>query len=83
VRCQRAQIKRDLRLGRCSPAALLRDPPSFMATAKVLDVLLSVPKYGPVKADKLLRCCRIAPNKTVAGLTDRQRIELAAHFTSQ
>jgi len=40
---------------------------------KVLDVLLSVPKYGPVKADKLLPCCRVAPNKTVAGLTERQR----------
>jgi hypothetical protein len=36
------------------------------------------PKYGPVKVDKLLSRCRIAPTKTVGGLSARQRDELAA-----
>ena len=49
-----------------------------MQTAKVADLLLAVPKHGPVKVDKLLRRCRIAPAKTIGGLSQRQREELAA-----
>lgn len=49
-----------------------------MQTAKVADLLLAVPRHGPVKVDKLLRRCRIAPTKTIGGLSQRQRDELAA-----
>ena len=49
-----------------------------MQTAKVADLLLAVPKLGPVKVDKLLSHCRIAPTKTIGGLSARQRDELAA-----
>jgi hypothetical protein len=47
-------------------------------TAKVADLMLAVAEHGPVKVDKLLRRCRIAPAKTVGGLSERQRDELAA-----
>lgn len=33
---------------------LLRDPPTSVQTAKVADLLLAVPTYGPGKEDKLL-----------------------------
>jgi hypothetical protein len=56
----------------------LTDPPAFVLTAKVADLLLALPKYGPVKVNKLLGQCRIAPAKTIGGLTQRQRNELAA-----
>ena len=49
-----------------------------MATAKVADLFLALPEYGPVKVNKLLARCRIAPTKTIAGLSQRQRDELAA-----
>jgi hypothetical protein len=49
-----------------------------MQTAKVADLLLALPKYGPVKVNKLLSRCRIAPSKTIGGLSQRQRNELAA-----
>lgn len=78
MRWQRAQLKRDLRAGVCSLEELLRDPPGFLSTAKVAGLLLALPKHGPVKVDKLLRRCRIAPSKTVGGLSQRQRDELAA-----
>jgi hypothetical protein len=78
VRRQRAQLKRDLKSGRCAIEEVLSDPPAFVQTAKVADLLLAVPKYGPVKVNKLLSRCRIAPNKTIGGLSDRQRNELAA-----
>jgi hypothetical protein len=78
VRRQRAQLKRDVKTGRCAIQEVLRDPPAFVQTAKVADLLLALPKYGPVKVNKLLGRCRIAPTKTIGGLTDRQRTELAA-----
>jgi hypothetical protein len=78
VRRQRAQLKRDLKTGRCVIEEVLTDPPAFVQTAKVADLLLAVPKYGPVKVNKLLSRCRIAPSKTIGGLSDRQRNELAA-----
>lgn len=78
MRRQRAQLKRDLKTGRCAIEEVLSDPPAFVQTAKVADLLLALPKYGPVKVNKLLSRCRIAPSKTIGGLSDRQRNELAA-----
>ena len=76
IRTQRAQLKRDLRGGRVSIATLLLDPPAFLETAKVLDMLLAVPKVGRVKANRALSQCRISPSKTIGGLSERQRTEL-------
>ena len=41
-------------------------------------MLLAVPKYGRVKANKVLQQCRISPSKTVGGLSERQRGELVS-----
>jgi len=78
VRTQRAQLKKDLRAGRTSIHALLLDPPDYVETAKVVDMLLAVPKYGRVKAGKVLQTCRISPSKTIGGLSERQRTELVS-----
>jgi hypothetical protein len=78
VRRQRAQLKRDLKAGTRAMEEVLADPPAFAQTAKVADLLLALPKYGPVKVNKLLARCRIAPSKTIGGLSQRQRDELAA-----
>jgi hypothetical protein len=80
VRALRAQLKRDLKAGTVSIAALLSDPPSCLETAKVFDMLLALPRYGRVKATKTLNSCRISPSKTFAGLSERQRAELAGHL---
>ena len=78
VRSQRAQLKRDLKAGRIKIHELLLAPPEFLATAKVFDLLLAVPKYGRVKVNKILMQCRISPSKTIGGLSERQRRELVA-----
>ena len=78
VRTKRAQLKKDLKGGRCSIHELLLRPPSFIETAKVIDMLLAVPKYGRVKAGKVLQQCRISPSKTIGGLSQRQRTELVS-----
>ncbi len=78
IRTRRAQLKRDLKGGRTSIHGLLLDPPEFVGTAKVFDMLLAVPKYGRVKVNKILAQCRISPSKTIGGLSERQRTELVS-----
>jgi hypothetical protein len=78
IRTRRAQLKRDLKAGRVSIHTLLLDPPEYLETAKVFDMLLAVPKYGRVKVNKVLTTCRISPSKTIGGLSERQRTELVA-----
>jgi hypothetical protein len=76
IRSKRAELKRDLKAGRRSINQLLLEPPDFVETAKVCDMLLAVPKYGRVKVNKILVHCRISPSKTIGGLSERQRKEL-------
>ena len=78
IRTRRAQLKRDLKAGRVSIHDLLLDPPDYLETAKVFDMLLAVPKYGRVKVNKILVTCRISPSKTIGGLSERQRNELVS-----
>jgi hypothetical protein len=78
VRTRRATLKRDLKAGRQPIHELLLQPPEYLETAKVFDLLLAVPKYGRVKVNKILTQCRISPSKTIGGLSQRQRAELVA-----
>jgi hypothetical protein len=80
VRVRRAQLKKDLKSGSVRVEEILADPPDYVGTAKVFDVLMAVPKFGRVKAARFLNLCRISQSKTVAGLSDRQRDELVSLF---
>jgi hypothetical protein len=80
IRVKRAQLKKDLKEGRAQIVLILRNPPEYVSTAKVFDMLLAVPKFGRVKAARFLNQCRISQSKTVGGLSDRQRAELIALF---
>jgi hypothetical protein len=78
IRTKRAQLKRDLKAGRTKIDTLLLDPPEWLGSAKVFDIILAVPKYGRVKVNRILNHCRISPSKTIGGLSERQRAELVA-----
>jgi len=80
VRVKRAKLKKDLKDGRARIETILRNPPEFVETAKVIDILMAVPKFGRVKAARFLNTCRISQSKTVGGLSDRQRTELIDLF---
>src|ERR1700745_792412 len=67
-RAPRAQLKRDLKAGKVRIEQLLRDPPEYVLSAKAFDMIVAVPKYGRVKANKILTQCRISPSKTIGGL---------------
>ncbi len=76
IRVRRAQLKKDLKDGRVQVEEVLIDPPEYVETAKVFDILMAVPKFGRVKAARFLNTCRISQSKTVGGLSERQRTEL-------
>jgi hypothetical protein len=76
IRTRRAQLKRDLKAGKIQIELLLLEPPEYLGSAKVFDVMLAVPKYGRVKVNRILNQCRISPSKTIDGLSARQRNEL-------
>jgi hypothetical protein len=80
IRSKRAQLKRDLKGGKVKVEALLLDPPDYVMSAKAFDMILAVPKYGRVKANKILQQCRISPSKTIGGLSERQRGELVSYL---
>ena len=80
IRVRRARLKKDLKDGRVRIEQILHDPPEYVSTAKVFDMLMAVPKFGRVKAARLLNQCRISQSKTVGGLSERQRAELVELF---
>ena len=80
VRTRRARLKRDLKAGRTQIHGLLLDPPDYLQTQKGFELLLAVPKYGRVKANRVLTHCRISPSKTIGGLSQRQRDELVSYL---
>src|SRR5258708_39319530 len=72
IRVKRAQLKKDLKSGDVSIGQILGDPPQFVSTAKVFDMLIAAPKFGRVKAAPLLNTCSISQAKTDGGLSEPQ-----------
>jgi hypothetical protein len=83
VRSARATLKQELASGKLELAQIVADPPACVSTARVRDLLLVLPKIGAVRAGRVLAQCGIAPSKTFAGLTERQRGELINLFRRQ
>src|SRR5260221_6091010 len=71
VRVKRAQLKKDLKDGKTEIQTILGNPPEFVETAKVIDILMAEPKFGRVKACRFLNTCKIRPSNTVGGLSQR------------
>ncbi len=80
IRSERAKLKEYLKKGEIDICEVLSDPPEYLYTAKVFDIILAVPKFGRVKTTKILERCRVSTSKTVIGLTPRQRRELVENL---
>jgi guanylate kinase len=76
VRHERAQLKGELAAGSLRLEHVLAHPPLCAQTARVRELLLTLPGIGPARASRTLAHCRIAETKTIAGLSSRQRAEL-------
>ena|SRR5437868_8835011 len=80
IRTMRKDLKLDLKTGRRQITGLILDPPEVIQTMKLFDLLISVPKYGRVKVNRILTQCRISPSKTIGGLSERQRGEIVSYL---
>ena len=80
IRTFRANLKRDIKAGRKNIVEVLADPPEEILAMRIMDLLLATPKRGRVKVNNILRYLRIAPSKTVGGLSSRQRKELSSYL---
>lgn len=78
IRSERAVLKRDLKAGRKQVHNFILEPPDYLQTMKLFDLLFACPKYGRVKVSKILQECKISPSKTLGGLSTRQRAEVVS-----
>jgi hypothetical protein len=76
VRRLRAKLKQDLRADNVRLELVLATRADYLGSAEVFDLLVAVPKIGPVKAGRLLTIARVSPSKTVGQLSGRQRARL-------
>jgi hypothetical protein len=77
IRCYRAELKRKIKAGLVTVDEVLAEPGPLLESMKVYDLLLAAPYHGHVKVGKIMRATSISPSRTVGGLTERQRGELA------
>lgn len=78
IRTRRSRLKRDIKAGRVTAAHIIATVPWWTESMHTFDLLLAIPKYGRVKANKILAYERVSPSKTIGGLSDRQRSQLLA-----
>ena len=76
VRERRAKLKRNLKKGRVPFEDILMDPPEFVLSMKILDLLVAIPRVGRKTADLKLRKAGVSPSKAIGGMTPRQRDDL-------
>ncbi len=60
IRVKRKHLKWDLKAGRVNIHDLIMDPPDMIHTMKLFELMLTIPKYGRVKVNKILTQCRIS-----------------------
>lgn len=70
VRFARSRAKADLKAGRITLGDALARPE--LATMEIFDLLVHLPRWGRVRASRLLMRHQINPARPVGKLTDRQ-----------
>lgn len=88
VRVRRAELKRRLRgmpswAARREARQIILNPPEQCMSMTLFDLLLTMPKWGRVKVNRLVVKHRISPSKTLGGLSERQRGEIVGALRDQ
>jgi len=55
-------------------------PANYLHSMKAYDLLIALPGFGRVKANKVLARNAVSPSKTLAGLSTRQRLMIRAEL---
>jgi len=77
VRIARASLKRSIRAGEHRVAEVLLACPWMAETMSLGELLRSQKRWGRARAQKLLRTAGLSESKTLASLTQRQRLMLS------
>jgi len=77
IRFARAADKRRIKRRELDAALVLRDPGEHWRRAALMDLLLSIPKVGRVKAQKWCSVERVRLETRIEDLTPRQREMMA------
>lgn len=78
IRTYRAQVKRDVKAGRRLVLDLINDP--LCETMKVGEAVITLPKIGKVKRNRILNRLSISPSRSLGCLTERQRLALESEL---
>ena len=78
----RSEALGKLKNGEVTLGAVIEDAGSPLQRARVRQLVLAVPGFGPVKAGALFEELGIDPRRRVRGLGSRQREALAARFAA-
>lgn len=81
IRTYRAHLKREVKAGRLTVLDLLRDP--LCETMKVGDALITQPKIGKVKRNRILTSLQISPSRSLGALSERQQDRLVKILLSK
>lgn len=80
IRSYRSEVKRNVAAG-APVCPMIQHPPPELNTMRVAALIGAVPKWGPTKVRVFLRRLQIPGDKTVAGLSERQRLLVVAALT--
>lgn len=78
TRRERSMVKASVREGRTSLADVLQSCDPRVQGMRVRDVLLAIPKVGPIRCAQIMEQIGIAETRRVRGLSDRQREALTS-----
>jgi hypothetical protein len=73
VRLRRAEDKRRIGRRELDPATVLREVPAHWSSAEIMELLISMPWVGRVKARKWCRLALVSPNRPIEAMTPRER----------
>lgn len=80
IRIYRAGVKQDVNAGKVRVTKLLLNADPMLDSMRVYELLMAQRGVGKTRVNKLLRRLGISPSKTIGGLTERQRGELALYL---
>ena len=82
VRFKRAAIKAALKNGELSIVGLVTEPPQYLASARIKELLLACPGFGRVKVERLLERCKVSPARPSLASTTVSAANLSRHSAS-
>jgi hypothetical protein len=83
VRLARASLKRKIAAGKIDAAEVVLSCPWETESMTISELLRSQKRWGRTRCRKFLQEIGMSENKTIATLTERQRVTLAALLTAK